>query len=201
MHGYGYPPQRQPTGRPSPTTLILLRVLFAALTVLSCGFLSWAALLRLAVVTREVRDWVLLAVAFVASGAMFAYIISTPDDQAELTDGQAIVFLVWMVCSLAGATAYYLWAEIRHFSRGPGAPGPVPYAGQVPPAATPAPRYGYPPGPAPSAARPHTPVPSPAPTGPAVPAPPQPASSQRLDEVRAELDELSDYLRKEGGDR
>ncbi|SCE03028.1 MULTISPECIES: hypothetical protein [unclassified Streptomyces] len=165
MHGYGYPPQRQPTGRPSPTTLILLRVLFAALTVLSCGFLSWAALLRLAVVTREVRDWVLLAVAFVASGAMFAYIISTPDDQAELTDGQAIVFLVWMVCSLAGATAYYLWAEIRHFGRGPGAPGPVPYAGQVPPAAPPAPgtatrpaRPPRPPGPTHPSPRPRPPA-------------------------------------------
>ncbi|NEA19697.1 hypothetical protein [Streptomyces halstedii] len=202
MHGYGYPPQQQPTRRPTTTTLTLLRVLFVALTVLSCGFLSWAALLRLAVVTRETRDWVLLAVAFVANGAMFAYIVSTPDSQEELTDGQAIVFLVWMVCSLGGATAYYLWAEIRHFGRGPGAHGPVPYAGPVPPASAPVPGYGYPPGPASAPhhtpAPHHSPAPRPTPTGPPVP---QPATPQRLDEVRAELDELSDYLRKEGGDR
>jgi hypothetical protein len=46
-------------------------------------------------------------------------------------------------------------------------------------------------------AMPHTPIPGPPQTGPLT-APQRPAPD-RIDQVRAELDELSDYLRKHDG--
>ncbi|MFD9500322.1 hypothetical protein [Streptomyces sp. NPDC060035] len=198
MHGYGYPPQQQPKRRPSSATLTALRVLFVALTLMSCGFLSWASLLRLATVTRKGLDWTLMVVALALNAGMFAYILSTPDNEDELTDAQALVFLGWLLCTVVGTITYYLYAEIRHYGPQYGYPGPSPYAGHLPPQApavtpaTPTPGYGYPPPPVPPA----DPVRTPAPPPPAVPSP---ASPQRLDQVRAELDELSDYLRKEGG--
>lgn len=206
MHGYGYPPQQQPERHPSSATLTALRVVFVALTLLSCGFLSWAALLRLAIVTRKGLDWTLLVVVSASNAAMFGYILTTPDDQEELTNTQALVFFAWLIVTVVGTIAYYLYAEIQHFARQGGYPGPSPYTGYVPPRApaaglpAPVPGYGYPPVPAPLPVplRPTAPVPPPAP---APQPPPQPASPQRLDQVRAELDELSDYLRKEGGSR
>lgn len=200
MHGYGYPPQQRPKRRPSSATLTALRVLFVALTLMSCGFLSWAALLRLATVTRKGLDWTLMVVVLALNAGMFAYILSMPDDESELTDAQALLFLGWLLCTVVGTLTYYLYAEIRHYGPEHGYPGP--YAAHVPPQApavtpaTPTPGYGYPPAPVPPAGPRHTPAPTPPPT----PAPP-PAPPQRLDQVRAELDELSDYLRKEGGSR
>ncbi|GAA2961264.1 MULTISPECIES: hypothetical protein [Streptomyces] len=199
MHGHGYPPQQPPTRRPSSGTLTGLRVLFVALTLLSCGFLSWAALLRLAAVTRRTLDWSLMAGAVVLNGSMVAFILGIPEDEPELTDQQAVVLLGWMLCSVAGTIAYYLYAEIRHYAPGGGL-APSPYAGHLPPAAPPvtsAPGYAYPPAPA----RTSAPLPPPPPTRTPVPPPAQPATPQRMDQVRAELDELSDYLRKEGGSR
>ncbi|NEE43698.1 hypothetical protein G3M55_03630, partial [Streptomyces sp. SID8455] len=73
MHGYGYPPQQPPTPRPSSGTLTTLRAIFVVLTVLSCGFLGWVAMLRLAVVTRRPRDWWLLAVTVVLTIGLFAF--------------------------------------------------------------------------------------------------------------------------------
>jgi hypothetical protein len=70
-----------------------------------------------------------------------------------------------------------------------------------PPAVPQGPGYGYPPA-APRVPVPQPPLPqppAPAPTPPPVHA--EPDAPQRLDQVRAELDELSDYLRKEGGSR
>lgn len=197
MHGYGYPPQQRPKPRPSSATLTTLRVIFVALTLMSCGFLSWASLLRLATVTRKGLDWTLMAVAIALNTGMFAFMMSSPDGQEELTDAQALVFLGWLIFTVVGTITYYLYAEIRHY----GGPqytysGPPPYGGHVRPQApavtptAPNPGYGYPSAPL----RTPTPAPPPGPT-------PQPAPTQRLDQVRAELDELSDYLRKEGGSR
>ncbi|WP_329038052.1 hypothetical protein OHT61_13165 [Streptomyces sp. NBC_00178] len=221
MHGYGYPPPQLPKRRPASATLTALRVLFVALTLMSCGFLSWASLLRLATVTRKGLDWTLMAVVVALNAGMFAYIVSTPDSEEELTDAQALVFLGWLLCTVIGTITYYLYAEIRHYGPQPAIPGgPSPYAAHgvphapaVPPA-RPAPGYGYPPSPAGSVRPPAppqgtAPVP-PAPSGPqqrpsAVPPPladpPRLATPPRLDQVRAELDELSDYLRKEGDSR
>ncbi|MFS0692224.1 hypothetical protein [Streptomyces nitrosporeus] len=197
MHGYGYPPQRPPAYTPPPRTLVALRVIFVLLTLMSCGFASWASLLRLALVTRRALDWVLMAVVIALNTAMFAYMFAIPEDQPELTNGQALLFLGWMLCSVGGTVTYYLWAEIRHFAVRRGLPAPVAYPGPLPPqghSAVTVPGHGYPPA---APAPPPRAVPAPAPP----PRPATPYPPQRLDQVRAELDELSDYLRKEGGDR
>ncbi|MFE6038505.1 hypothetical protein [Streptomyces sp. NPDC056452] len=199
MHGYGYPPEQQPRRRPSPATLITLRVLFVALTMLSCGFLAWAAMLRLAIVTRRKRDWYLLALVFALNVGLVVFFGTLPEDAEEMTDAEALIGIGWLFVVVAGTVTYYLYAEIRHFGPYGGpqpGPPPLPYGGyaqqQTVPAA-PRPTYGYPPVPTP----PPAPAQPPAATPP--PAVPSPASPQRLDQVRAELDELSDYLRKEGG--
>ncbi|MET7366084.1 hypothetical protein ABZS61_09675 [Streptomyces sp. NPDC005566] len=208
MHGYGYPPEQQPRRRPSQATLVTLRVVFVALTMLSCGFLAWAAMLRLAIVTRRKLDWYLLALVFVLNVGLIVFFGTLPDDPDEMTDSEALLGIGWLFVVLAGTVTYYLYADIRHFGPYGGSrpgPSPLPYGGYVPQQTvavaptTPRPTYGYPPVPTPPAQPPAaTPPPTPA-TPP--PAGPSPASPQRLDQVRAELDELSDYLRKEGGSR
>ncbi|GAA2977016.1 hypothetical protein [Streptomyces fulvorobeus] len=194
MHGHGYPPPEQsPKRRPSPGALTALRVLFVALTVLSCGLLGWAAMLRLALVTRRRRDWGLLALVAVLNTGLFAFIMAMPEDPGMTTDAEAFVGVSWIGGVMVGVIAYYLYAEIHHY--GPSGPygtprpprTPLP-AGQPPAVPARAPGYGYP-----AAAPPRTPAPP-------VTTPP-PAASQRLDQVRAELDELSDYLRKAGEGR
>lgn len=191
MHGYGYPPQQPPASRPSSATLTALRVTFVALTMLSCGFLGWVAMLRLAVVTRKPRDWWLLAVVLVLTAGLFAFFASLPEDD-EMTDAQAVVGIGWLLVLLAGVTTYYLVTEIRHYA----APGP--YDGRGP-ASAPATNPYRPPAAPTVPARHPTPPPTPNPY--TVQAPPPTPAPQRLDQVRAELDELSDYLRKEGEGR
>ncbi|MGW0856265.1 hypothetical protein [Streptomyces sp. NPDC002690] len=221
MHGYGYPPELPPA-RPSSATLTALRVVFVALTVLSCGLLAWAAMLRLAIVTRRPRDWVLFVVSIALVVGFCAFLGTVPSDEdAELTDGQAVVVLLWILVTFGGVPWYYLHQDIRHFGpngpNGPRAAGARPAVGY--PVANPAQGYGYPPavpqppvygappvtphpqGPTPPYGavppQPHQPLQQQRPT----PPPRRPGPPQRLDQVRAELDELSDYLRKEGEGR
>ncbi|MFE3474060.1 hypothetical protein [Streptomyces sp. B27] len=207
MHGYGYPPQQPPTPRPSASTLSALRAIFVVLTVLSCGFLGWAAMLRLAIVTRRPRDWWLCAVAFVLTVGLFAYFAALPDEE-EMTDAQALLGVGWMVALLVGVLTYYLIMEVRHYAApdpydprrsNPGATA-VPYG--------PATHQNQPPahhqGPLPVQQHPTPPphtTPTPTPNPYAVDTTPPKPAPQRLDQVRAELDELSDYLRKEGEGR
>lgn len=110
----------------------------------------------------------------------------------------------------------YLPPQARAVTPGYGYPPvvPQPPAGRVPMPQSPNPQSSVPRSPMPgtpvpptSAPRtsaptppPPTAVPAPAPTPPPVP-PASPHAHPRLDQVRAELDELSDYLRKEGGNR
>jgi len=218
MHGYGYPPEQQPTRRPSSATLITLRVVFVALALLSCGVLAWAAMLRLAIVTRKRRDWWLFGLVLALNAGLIAYIGWLPPEDEVMTDAQAVILLSWILVVFGGTVTYYLYTEIRHFGpygAAPSAPGAGqhtgprtgpyagPYGGYAPQhvAATPAPSYGYPPAPQ----RRPAPTPPPAAAPAAPPAPPsdvpRAAAPQRLDQVRAELDELSDYLRKEGDSR
>ncbi|MEE1795359.1 hypothetical protein PUR28_32060 [Streptomyces sp. BE308] len=200
MHGYGYPPEQPPKRRPSSATLTAVRVVLVAMTVLSLGFLAWGAMLRLAIVTRRARDWALLALVFALNTGLFAFMLAMPEDPDRTTDAEAFIGVTWMFGVMVGAVAYYLYAEIRHYGPdGPyGAhPHPPRYQPHFPPqlqpqlrAQQPHPYGGYAPTrhPAPAPA-----VPPPAVRPPSVP--------QRLDQVRAELDELSDYLRKEGEGR
>ncbi|MFJ8866586.1 hypothetical protein ACIRD6_12625 [Streptomyces sp. NPDC102473] len=220
MHGYGYPPEQQPTRRPSSATLVTLRVVFVALALLSCGLLAWAAMLRLAIVTRKARDWWLFGLVLALNIGLIAYLASLPEEEEVMTDGQAVITLSWMLVVFVGTVTYYLYTEIRHFGPYGGAQagprvgsyaGAGPYggpygghpgvsssggfaSGRTVPAPTTAPvpaapSYGYPPAPG------QGPVPVPPSDA------PRTAPPQRLDQVRAELDELSDYLRKEGDGR
>ncbi|MCX4485149.1 hypothetical protein [Streptomyces anulatus] len=196
MHGYGPTPQQQTTSRPSPATLTTVRVVLVTVTVLSCGLLGWVAMLRLAIVTRRPRDWVLLVVVMVLNAALFAFIVGTPDDPDDMSDASVLLMLLWIVALLAGVITYYLYVEIRHYSslRSLGSPAPYTapaHAASLPYQQHPAQQQQHQqhqqqhqhPQPNPYTVQTPPPTPTPAP--------------QRLDQVRAELDELSDYLRKE----
>ncbi|MER7185509.1 hypothetical protein ABT404_39630 [Streptomyces hyaluromycini] len=201
MQGQGH---AQPVQRPPhDAVLVLLRVVFVAVGVFSAGFLAWAMLLRLAVVTRRSVDSGLLVAAVAADVLSLVLLGSEPGDDVHTTGGYLGITLLFG--TLLAAIVYYLAADVRHFQRQREA-----YAAQT---------YGYPPAPSPYAtgttplgmqpphtAPPHTPPPHTVPPmsrpplpQPPIPAPPQRPAPARIEQVRAELDELSDYLRKHDG--
>ncbi|MES4888257.1 hypothetical protein [Streptomyces sp. NPDC096012] len=205
MHGHGYgQPVKQP---PHTGWLVFLRVLFVVLGFLSIGFLSWVMLLRLAAVTRRSLDWGLFVAVLAADVLSVILLANEPGDEVNTTGGD--VGMLLLLGSLVCATAYYLAADIRHFmmrqqaysaqqsAPAYGYPGPAtPYtapSGPTPPVAPSVPHQST----APTAhTAPHTPPPMP-PTHSPLPTPPsQRPAPARIDQVRAELDELSDYLRR-----
>ncbi|MEU8668809.1 hypothetical protein AB0C71_18155 [Streptomyces anulatus] len=190
MHGYGPTPQQQTTSLPSPATLTTVRVILVTVTVLSCGLLGWVAMLRLAIVTRRPRDWVLLVVVMVLNAALFAFIMGTPDDPDDMSDASVLLMLLWIVALLAGVITYYLYVEIRHYSSLRSLGSPPPYTASAHPAPLP---YQQHPAQQHQQHQHQQPNPYTVQTPPPTPTP----APQRLDQVRAELDELSDYLRKE----
>ncbi|GGX25833.1 hypothetical protein [Streptomyces lomondensis] len=198
MYGHGAaPPPR------SAATVISLRVLFAAAGFLTCGLLACAPLFRVAVLRGRVLDWVLAWVSLPVSLACFAVIGVLPEGDARTDIALALVLLVGM-----GATIHFLVVDISHHS------GQRQFAGYAPPHAPtahspygyphPAPPYGPTATPTPQPPAPHTPVPrdaTPQGPGPVQPPPsPQRPAPARIDRVRAELDELSDYLRRHEGE-
>ncbi|MGW3667731.1 hypothetical protein [Streptomyces sp. NPDC005141] len=187
MHGHGYAPP--PPKRPSTGVLVVLRVIFAAVPILSIGFLAWVATLRVALVTRRAADWWIFVGSLVAMGISFAYLSTDHTDDFSSPNGN--VGMIILLLNAAACTGYFLFADIRHYSR----PAPFVY----PQAAHPAEHYGYPQPASPYA----TPVPqqpaAPVRQAPVMPPPPQRPAPARIDQVRAELDELSDYLRKRDG--
>lgn len=238
MYGPGIaPPQPR---RPSPAIRVVLRVVFVSLSLFSIGFLAWTALLRVAVVTRKKSDWGLFwgGVGTVVVACVFLAM----DNTDAFSSWQGNTGMTLLLLSGMAATAYYLYADIRHYQDQQW-PGPVGAAGY--PVQPPQSAYGYPHlqsqphhGPSPAgptvpqhhsplhappshlaqhgpyaATRPshdipgpaHTPVPAPQanpsapyPTPvPIAPAQSGPPSHGRIDQVRAELDELSDYLRRQ----
>ncbi|MEU0371120.1 hypothetical protein ABZ070_12815 [Streptomyces sp. NPDC006283] len=218
MHGPGHAPPQPP--RETTATVVVLRVLFAILPLFSCGLLSWATMLRLSLVTRRTLDWSLFAATLVGVTACFGTVMTDPtEDLTMLRSNVAIALLLAMGVLVMG---YYLFAETRHFAAGPSTHhgprtqaqfgyGYPPHAATAPPygpTATPVPHamptpppqpqqnpYAVPPRPT-ATPPPHLHLhPEPQP-GPQAPTRPQPA---RIDQVRAELDELSDLLRKEEG--
>ncbi len=204
MHGHGY---TQPVRKPPPTGwLVFVRVLFVAISVLTIGILAWTMLLRLAIVTRKGLDWGLFVAAGVADVLSLVLLGTEPGEEVHTVGGWTGIGL--LLGTLVAATAYYLAADVRHFHQlryGVHAPqGAPPHA--------PAQTYGYPqhatPGPSPytAATVPQTPGPLQRPQTPPPPQPPLPTSPPpqrpapaRIDQVRAELDELSDYLRRQDG--
>ncbi|UUU22677.1 hypothetical protein [Streptomyces sp. DSM 40750] len=175
-------------------------MIFVVVAVMSCGLLAWACLLRLASVTRRPRDWWLFALAMVHIVAT-VYILGSDPGKEDFTTWRGDVGLAMLFGGLAAIIAYYLYADIRHFSRSRTVP-PSPYAQTT--VYSQQTGYSYPPVQAPG---PYTPVP-PVQQPPVQPQPqarpaaePQGPGPARIDQVRAELDELSDYLRKHEGDR
>ncbi|MFD4139080.1 hypothetical protein [Streptomyces sp. NPDC058572] len=211
MHGHGYVPPQPP--RPSTGVLVALRALFVALALLSCGLLSWATMLRIAIMRRRRLDWVLF---WVSLGLVITVMVvlgeygsdselaATENDDLRPVD---VVFVIVLFGMAIGVPTHYLVADIRHYQE-PAAGWRPPQAGSPYSAVTspsapygipqrPA-GYGYPPVPHQAQPQPTpqpTAPPTPAPTPP--PAPPQRDNRPRIDQVRAELDELSDYLRRE----
>lgn len=205
MYGPGIaPPQPRPAGRGA---VIWLRVLFTALPVLSLGFLAWGSLLRLAVVRRNPLDWALMVADIVAIvvGYVLVGMANNNTDSWQSNAGTLTV----LVC-MFGSPAYFLVMDIKRPDLRPGGYAmptgygmPNPYATGYGPTA--GPMHGGPvhsgitrPAPAHNPMPTQTPMPAQDPMSSRTPMPTQPPAP-RIDQVRAELDELSDYLRKEEG--
>ncbi|MFF9039453.1 hypothetical protein ACF090_28750 [Streptomyces sp. NPDC014892] len=216
MQGHGYAPTPPPG--PEQGGQVTLRVIFVVVAVMSCGLLAWACLLRLASVTRRPRDWCLFALAIIHI-IVTLYIIGTDPGEEEFTTWRGDVGMGLLLGGLAAIVAYYLYADIRHFSRArtvqasPYAQTTL-YSGQTGYASQPSgysPQqsgYSYPPVQVPQPYTSNTPTPpvpqppvqQPPPPHQQAPEPQRPGPA-RIDQVRAELDELSDYLRNHEGDR
>ncbi|MFD0367907.1 hypothetical protein [Streptomyces sp. NPDC127114] len=200
MYGQGYPaPPASPQQR-VPASVIVLRVLFAVLPLLSLGMLTWVTALRIGLLTRRVVDWVLLGVSVAVIIATFVLL---PNDENDTSLRGDLVIGMVLLSAIAFA-AYYLVVDIQHDHTRPRAYGPAPVPPPYNPYAATVPQhhqaYGYP-----------QPQPHPQPRSAAAPpvAPPQPVRqpqpqpqpltppSPRIHQVRAELDELSDLLRKD----
>ncbi|MEU6217370.1 hypothetical protein ABZ845_07590 [Streptomyces sp. NPDC047022] len=196
MYGHGAAPPTRTSG-----TVITLRVLFAAAGLLSCGLLSCLPLFRVAVLRGKRADWLLAWLGLPASIICFAVVGSVPESNHVGDVAMALVLIMG-----AASGAYFLVFDIRHHRTlpptGPMPSGATAYMRPGPPHAG----YGYP------AAQPyattqptHSTPPPGTPPHPYTPAPPPPQpqhpSPARIDQVRAELDELSDYLRKHEDNR
>jgi hypothetical protein len=202
MNGPG--PAPPPQLRPPGGRVIALRVLLLVIGYAGFSLLNWILLLRLALLRRRPVDWVVFgAVGFVLPAAFLSMVSDSEDitGPVDATGTLGFAFL-WLF-----APVYFLIMDIqiqRH-SHKPYATA-YPYVPQQPPLhaqpplqrqAQPQPQppvqppaYGY---------NPYRDTPTPPPTP--APAPPPPAVPQppRINQVRAELDELSDLLRKQEG--
>lgn len=201
MHGPGYMPPQPP--RDIPTSVIVLRVLFAILPVFSCGMLAWGTMLRLALVTRRARDWVLFAVVLVSFMACFGTLLSDHTENLTMTRSDVAMGIMFAVA--LAVVPYFLYADIKHFSSrvaqpyyGPTVPYGLPPQAQPLPPTPPVAGYGYPTVSNQPQRQPQS-QPRAQPQSQPQPQPHPPSDKPRIDQVRAELDELSDYLRKEQG--
>ena len=182
MYGHGAAPPARSSG-----TVITLRVLFAAAGFLSCGLLACAPLFRVAFLRGRSIDWVLSWASLPLSIACFAVVGSLPESDPRTDVAMSLVLLLGLFSSV-----YFLVMDIRvhqqrRFAGHPPPQGPPVHAG-----------YGYPQPTPPSTLLPQPPAPPVTAPG-VVPPPPQRPAPARIDQVRAELDELSDYLRKHEG--
>jgi hypothetical protein len=212
MYGHGtVPPSR------GSATVITLRVLFAAAGLLSCGLLACLPLFRVAYLRGRWYDWTAAWVSLPLSITALAVVGSVPE-----TDTRSDVALGGVMLLGALSAAYFLTVDItlggQRRALAGRTPPPIPTAFQTPygypqPAppmqpTPPAPPYSntlgtqgtplFGPGVHTSVPQPpHDRIPQPPAQGPA-PAPHRPEPA-RIDQVRAELDELSHYLRNQDG--
>ncbi|MGW6545709.1 hypothetical protein ACWGBH_23085 [Streptomyces massasporeus] len=207
MYGHGAaPPPR------SAATVISLRVLFAAAGFLTCGVLACVPLFRVAVLRGRVLDWVLAWVSLPLAIACFVVIGTLPEGDFRTDIALALILLLG-----AASAIHFLVVDIGHHGEqrrfagyaSPHAPTvaqtPYGYPHQPPPYAPTSTPVPQPPGPHTPVPQPpgHTPAPHDTPpvAGPLQPSPPtQRPAPARIDQVRAELDELSDYLRRHEGE-
>jgi hypothetical protein len=204
MYGSG---QALPPSQPTRHWVVIgLRVLLTVLPIISLSLLAWVSMLRLAVLGKRSLDWLMLAVAAGLAIVGFTCFGFSHDDNDWQANTGATLLLVCMF----GSAVYFLVADILRVRRDshpawPAAPvyaQPNPYVTGlgIPGAPGPAdrrPQQGYP-TPQPYAAP--APIPGRTPPPPAAPpSAPTPPRAPRISQVRAELDELSDYLRKEEG--
>lgn len=207
MHGPGIA-QPPPSGTPSPGMLAFLRVIFVALPLMTCGLLAWAATLRVAIVTRSTLNWFLF-VGNVGLNIMWVVFLAQ-DNTDDFSSPEGNTGMIGMLTTGAGAIAYYLYADFKHYGNRTRF-----YAGYYPPPLTaqqqPQPQaqaryqppanagygYGGPTRPV-EGARPHANPAQQRQPQPQQPSQPNHAAPPRIDQVRAELDELSDLLRRDG---
>ncbi|MFG2628718.1 hypothetical protein [Streptomyces sp. NPDC048473] len=220
MYAPGHPPT-PPRRVPSRAWIVSMRVLFIVLSVCSLGLLLWSPLLRLAIVRRRTSDWWLTGAGFVFVCVLLPILGRDGNDEPAGIDNVLIPLLLLV---MVAAPAYYLVGDIRHYEQltkrnlmggyAPSAPG-YGYAPTVPvhvPASAPMPvqqpplrqpmqagQSMQPPAALPQQYQQPQPHPSPQPHPHPQPQPQPQTQPQRIDQVRAELDELSDYLRKEEG--
>ncbi|MEV8534368.1 hypothetical protein [Streptomyces sp. NPDC051211] len=193
MHGPGYPPPQHREHQPNSGFLVTMRVLFALLPVLSCGMLAFGTLIRLAIVTRRPRDWALCGANFVLTVVCLALVGEDPTEDASTWMGNT--GMITMLSMAVAVVGYFLYSDIKHYENRPVAPP----AGWYPPTPPVVPQYGYPPvDPTPPQAPAQTHPQVPAQTPPPVPGH-TPTPAPRIGQVRAELDELSELLRKQEG--
>ncbi|WP_455351370.1 hypothetical protein [Streptomyces sp. SYSU K217416] len=199
MHG----PVPAPPTRPAASVgVIAVRVIISAMTVLSLGLLAWVAMLRIAIMRGRGKDWLLFWGQLVLNVTCLGMLHTAFADSWISDAGMAGLLLM-----AVGVAIHYLIADIHHHQRPHQTAAPIPMRVPPLPYGPPQPGYGYPhqhtgtPVPGHTPAPTHTPTPTPAP-GPIPPQPqpqPQHPAPPRIDQVRAELDELSDYLRREEG--
>ncbi|MGW1158401.1 hypothetical protein ACWD5Q_06410 [Streptomyces sp. NPDC002513] len=179
MYGHGAAPPPRSFG-----AVIVLRVLFATAGFLSCGLLACVPLFRVAVLRDKWTDWLLAWISIPVSIGFLVVVGSVPE-----SDYRSDVAIAAALILGAASGAYFVTFDIRHHRA-------LPPTGMTPPPATayapPQPGYGYP------AAAPYPATPPAQTPPPLYPPPPQPQrpAPARIDQVRAELDELSDYLRR-----
>lgn len=198
MYGHGAPPPTRSAG-----TVITQRVLVVATAVLTCGVLCCVPFFRVAFLRGRWYDWLAAWASMPLVIGAYAVVGSVPEDNpfSDLALSAVLMLLV-------GSIAYYLVTDIRMVDRDrayggyapPNAPtvtsGPSGYAPPNAPTVTPGPSgYGHPQPAAPAypynQQNPQPPIP------PAQPPAQQPPA--RINQVRAELDEISDYLRRHDG--
>ncbi|GAA1532273.1 hypothetical protein GCM10009730_46960 [Streptomyces albidochromogenes] len=221
MHGSGTTPPVRTDG-----AVITMRVLFPICAVFSCGVLSCVPLLRIAILRGRWYDWAVAWASIPVAITAFAVVGSLPEGDVRTDIALSCILLLG-----AASAGYFLVFDIRHYARlgaagvphsvtgtqapyGPYAPQAQSQPQQQPYGQSAPPQYGYP---NPYAS---TPVVNPAPVPPPHhqpqpqqtqpqqphphehPHPHPPQQPRRVDQVRAELDELSDLLRQDQrGDR
>ncbi|MFI6107341.1 hypothetical protein [Streptomyces sp. NPDC051310] len=214
--------------RPAVTAgVIAVRVIICVLIVLTLGMLAWVAMLRIAIMRRSGRDWALFWGQLVLNIACLATLEQRLADHwisnvgmAGLLLQMAGVVTYYLIVDIhhhqrvpaaapQGHVLLPAYGPPPQYGYGrPPAPAPT-HAPPTGPFATPIPAPAHAPAPptGPLATPIAAPAPAPAPAPLPVQPPPQPprppagppAPHRHIDQVRAELDELSDLLRRNDG--